>query len=149
MQGDPNDYLALAREAHITVAGSQGTFDHATSGSWLDINTWGVTDPWGMQDATNVERFNTLKTGLYFCAAAVIFPASATGQRGVRLLLSGSTVVTTQFHDAAASGQTHISVAGFARPAIGAYWTIQAYQDSGGTLSNLQSNFVIHYMGTR
>jgi len=96
-------------------------------------------DPAGCHSTTtNTERI-TVPTGAggkWAFGATVSFAANATGQRQVRILLNGSTVLAEDIRDAAAGGEvTSITVSGQYALSAGDYLTVVARQTSGGALN--------------
>jgi hypothetical protein len=101
------------------------------------------SDPWGLHDTTaNQERILIPHEGLYFYSANIIFPANATGQRGVQIRNAAGTPVSITLVDAAAAGTTALVATGLTI-VTGAFLDVQAFQSSGGTLSNLTTIFQV------
>lgn len=139
------EFLAAHRRSNPFSVAVDTTFDHDSSGNWLSVNTLAdFSDPWSLHDAAgaNPERILIPHEGLYFYSANVVFPANATGQRGVRIRNSAGTTVNIAFSDAAAADVTALVVTGLT-VVTGTFLDVQAFQSSTGTLSNLQTIFQV------
>lgn len=138
---DPMAWNAARRQESPYCIAQDTTFDHDMSGSFiahtLSLDT---DDRWGLHDtSSNQERITIPRPGaLYLYSATVIFPANSAGERGVRIANSSSTTLTEILVPATSSGNTSLCCTGFTRVS-GSYIQLQSYQNSGGTLSNLQA----------
>lgn len=129
---------------------------HTTSGNWETISfpSGSAVERWdtdNMHDlSTNPSRINCPTPGKYRITAGVQFAANATGQRGLRLLRNGVSVMSDVVVDTAASGNTNLVITvEFDMQAGTDYAEIQAFQSSGGAL-NLEYNghFTPHISAT-
>lgn len=140
MLRDPNEVRADLYNANPYCIINDTVFDHVTSGSWLNVTMATTTsDPWSMHDAVNTEFINIVVSGLYFVLGGSEFPANATGQRGVRVVLNASTAPASNLVDTAAAGVTVIQASALVALVSGDTIELEAFQNSGGTLSNLLS----------
>lgn len=141
---DVGAFLAARKRSSPYCVTLSTTFDHDTSGSWMSITDLSdLNDPWGLHDNTSDrERVVLPHEGLYLFNSNIVFPANATGQRGVRIRNSAGTTIAVVEQDAAAAGTTSMVLSGLSY-ATGTFLDVQAFQSSTGTLSNLQVIFSV------
>lgn len=109
-----------------------------TTGSAAFINFDSETfDTDTMHDTvTNNTRLTATTAGKYLVIGQMEFAANATGERRLSIGKNGATNdVATVVHDAAASGETRIIVAGFVDLSATDYVQLEAWQNSGGNLN--------------
>jgi hypothetical protein len=102
-------------------------FGHTASGFWPDS-----TSSANCQFGTQV--LETPRTGTYLISAGVLWPANASGQRGLAIDISG-TLFASQRDAAAPTGDTHTNVTTLLRLSSGELIEAKAFQSSGGTLT--------------
>lgn len=98
------------------------------------------SDPLGLHSTgTNPTRVTipTGETGYYLLTGWLDFAANATGQRGIQLYLNAGLLLQQRL-DAAAAGDTYLTIAFVYALAAGDYVELGAFQTSGGAL-NVQS----------
>lgn len=123
---------------------SQTSTQTLTTGVWTAITMdASVTDPTGMHsNVTNNSRATAVTAGWYWPAGVVAFAASATGTRGARFAVNGTTVQgSAQFLPPTAAGS--LAVAAVSLPIFlnaGDYVEIQGVQNSGGNLATLSAS---------
>ena len=131
----PHDLLAAERMAHPLFRAVSASFNHTTSGSWVTVTGWTVSEDTHTQ-WTSASSIITFKVpGLYLLNANIQFPANATGQRGLRFLINGTTSIGSVLVNTASSGTTNLINTTLRRVVSGNTIACQAFQDSTGTLS--------------
>jgi hypothetical protein len=110
----------IANNAETTLA-----FRHDTSGSWPA----NATDPCTF----GTKVILAPRTGTYLISAGVLWPANATGQRGLAIDIDGIQFAS-QRGAAAPTGDTHTNVTTLARLVTGQPIQVKAYQTSGISL---------------
>lgn len=110
------------------------------SGSWMVVDWTAEVDLGAMHsNSSSPSNVYARREGNYRSIWGVVFAASATGQRGVRIVRNGSVVPgTTILVDAAAIGETALSTSWSSAMGSGDNLRIEVYQTSGGAL-NLQT----------
>jgi len=86
---------------------------------------------------TNTGRLTAQATGVYFIYGSLNFAANLSGDRGVRILLNGSTVIARQFGvtSSTAGEQPSISCGTYYYLVAGQYVELNAFQNSGSSLA--------------
>lgn len=87
--------------------------------------------------AVNTSRITFTTAGTYLVGAHVIFDVNATGVRGLRLVLGGSTPLAEQMIGSFGGLNPSLSIATAYQFTAGQYVEMQAYQSSGGNLNVL------------
>lgn len=108
-----------------------------TSGTWQEVD-WDDDEDFGnMHDpATNNFNVTTRRAGKYRSTWGAVFAASATGQRGIRILREGVVIPgTTVLVNAASSGETALSTSWTSEMGPGDNLRIEVFQSSGGALN--------------
>lgn len=122
------------------VRAYRSTAQSVSSATWTAVSfdaesydTDGYHDP-----ATNPTRLTVPagRAGTYAVAASVLFAASAAGTKaGIRLVLNGVTVLSTQEEPKPAVAATQaVAVADLLSLAVGDWVEVEAYQDTGAAL---------------
>jgi hypothetical protein len=102
-------------------------FGHEASGFWPPTAASGNCQ-FGKQ------VIETPRTGTYLISAGMLWPANATGQRGLAIDIDGEGYAS-QRDAAAAVGDTHTNVTTLLRLTSGVLIRAKAFQSSGGTLT--------------
>ena len=140
MLNDPMDLRANIKLAQPYCSIGDTVFDHVTSGSWLNVTMAStILDPWGQHDAVNTEFINVAVSGVYMFFGGSLFPANATGQRGVRISLNASTIVAQNLIETTSANDCSPQCSGLRALIEGDTLELEAFQNSTGTLSNLTS----------
>lgn len=119
---------------------AEHTSQNISTATWTDL-TWGgetYDTSSGMHSTgVNTERFIALEDGTHYLFATSGIVPHATGNRGIRIAENGATTLfmPTMAPSVGASYAHPLSVGLICHMDAGDYWTVQAYQDSGGTLA--------------
>ncbi|MDW8072272.1 MAG: hypothetical protein RMK79_12485 [Anaerolineae bacterium] len=84
---------------------------------------------------TNTSRLTCQTPGVYLITGCVRFAANATGQRQIHILLNGSTIIALTRANAAASGETDLTITTIYSLAAGNYVELAAWHNSGAALN--------------
>lgn len=103
--------------------------------------------------ATNTGRLTATRAGRYLIFTHILWAANATGQRGVRVRLNGTTDLGGVLNDAAGAGTTRQTAMTIHNLSATDYVETLVFQDSGGNLNvtasaNESPEFGMAYMGT-
>lgn len=124
--------VSLANNTDVSISCGDETFDtdgyHSTS-----TNTSRITVPSG-------------KAGYYILTATANFSSNATGYRNAAILKNGAAQSTTRV-SAVNGAQMFVDVTAIVYGAVGDYFELQQYQNSGSTLTASYSNFSAAYIG--
>jgi len=99
---------------------------------------WDGTDhDWGdLWAAGNPSRLTFDVGGLIEFDAHLCFAPDATGERGIRFIVDGATVIAQKLVDArGASDDTYLDLSTQRQIDPGSYVEVEVYQDSGGNLN--------------
>lgn len=140
---DPVTFLMKRPAAQLRSLASQTL----TSGSWASMTYNGEqldSDPEGgsaHSTLSNTSRYTARYPGWYLCSAACTFIGNATGRRGGRWSVNGSTVMASEaYHaNAGASSVTAFAPTMLVYLYVGDYLEFQAFQESGGNLGTFSS----------
>jgi hypothetical protein len=121
---------------------NNANISHATSATFqaLTFNS----ERWDSDEihstSSNTGRLTCNTAGLYLITGHIEFAANATGNRGARIRLGGSTNIASALRPAATGGDiSDVSVAVTYRLAETEYVELLSYQSSGGALNVLSS----------
>ena len=84
---------------------------------------------------TNTSRFTAVTPGYFQANASVTFGANATGVRGIRFLINGTTVVQSPVVLPTGASAIYLSLSKLVILTAGSYVEVQGYQNSGGALN--------------
>jgi hypothetical protein len=119
--------------------GYQATVQSIPSGTWtaLSIDTGVIDSDGGHSNVTNPSRYTNQVAGVYLLLGFSALVANATGVRGTRLSINGSTTVRgSQTNLTTVSSSVFAAPCwGVARLAVGDYVECQTFQNSGGALN--------------
>jgi hypothetical protein len=116
--------------------GLSGAFAIGT-GSWTLLPWTTETDLGAMYDSVGAPgRIFARRDGDFQIAVGVTFAANATGQRGIRLIGNGGTVIlgTTTLVNTASVGVTNLCATWCKKMAVGDELRVEVWQSSGGNL---------------
>lgn len=114
--------------ANISVANASFTALTFNSERWDDDSFHDT--------GSNTSRLTVPQPGRYLVTACVRFAANATGNRQLRLMVDGGTEVARVTAQAVTGGiATMLEVETITELGAGSYFTVEAYQDSGGALN--------------
>lgn len=122
----------------VSRAAVQSIPSHASN--WVAVD-WTADVDLGAMHSTSSNNSNiyTRREGRYASRWGAVFAASATGQRGVRVVRNGTPVPgTTVLVDAAASGETSLQTEWSSAMGAGDNLRLEVFQNSGGSI-NLQT----------
>lgn len=117
---------------------NSATISHTTSGSWqtLTFDSERYDTASLHSTSVNTSRMTAPTTGLYTMTANINFAANATGVRGLRFLLNGTTVLAFDLQATAGAGATTAAVISTDYQLTATdYIEVQGFQDSGGALN--------------
>jgi hypothetical protein len=127
------------RTVHAARVYNNASLSHATSGAWQPVtfNSEAFDDD-GMHDlVTQTDRLTILQAGTYFLGAQIHFANHGTGQRAIKILVNGSTIIAYREEVPSASYHTALYASTLYALAAGDFLTVEAYQTSGGALDIL------------
>jgi hypothetical protein len=119
--------------------GYQGTAQSVANNTWVSctLDTEQYDSDNGHSTTTNSSRYTVQVAGTYLIIGSIGLVANATGNRGVRITVSG-TAITGSFVKTASpdtSGSCGLATAASAVCAVGDYIEVQVNQNSGGALN--------------
>lgn len=111
-------------------------FTTGTTFTSVTLDSEYVDTEGGHSTVTNTSRYVCQVAGWYWCHGSMNFPTNSTGNRSLQLAVNGSTYPGTSVLLAAPAGNSWIGMtAGLVQLAVGDYLELQAFQNSGGTLT--------------
>jgi hypothetical protein len=114
-----------------------GDFTHSSTGSWVAASWDAESHDWGgLWAAGSASRLTFDTGGLIDFDAHLCFEPNATGERGIRFIVDGATVIAQKVVDArGASDDTYLDLSTQKKIDPGSYVEVEVYQDSGGNLN--------------
>src|SRR3990170_381680 len=111
--------------------------NHSTSGDWqvLTYNSERSDTDDIHSTVSNTGRLTCKTAGHYLIISCTRFATNATGDRGVRFVLNGTTSIVQDIRKAAGGAATQIPLSIEYELVAGDYITCDAYQTSGGALN--------------
>jgi hypothetical protein len=134
--------------ANSMVAATPG-LSHQNTGNWVTMSYNQENHDSGDMVAPTGSAIVIKHPGVYVLTAAALWNTNATGIRGLRFTVDGTTdVVSRALIPAAAANNVEVALS--SRPVrinAGSSFFLQAFQDSGGNLSVIQSSFASPWWG--
>lgn len=115
---------------------------HTNTGGWQNMTFDTETYDTDTIHSTSVNtgRFTAQRAGIYLASGALSWASNATGSRGIRIQLNG----TTWSEHYTVAGSITVTVATLVKMAVNEYVTFDGFQSSGGNLNmNTNGNFGI------
>lgn len=112
-------------------------FTHNSTGNWVSVEWDGTDHDWGdLWVSGSPTRLTFAVGGLIDFDAELAFAPSTTGERGIRFIIDGTTVVAQKRIDArGSSDDTWLDLSTKAKIDPDSYVEVEVYQDSGGNLN--------------
>lgn len=128
----------LANPPACRVYNSVGPLSHTSSGSWQDVSSFPQErfDTDGMHSTSVATgRITMNKAGLYMVGGCLEFAGSATGMRGLKVVINNASDIVASYWPNNGVIGVSLSVATVYKFAANDYITLASFQNSGGNLS--------------
>jgi hypothetical protein len=141
---------ALPPSVRVTNSAALNTGNQSTTRLTFDTQVFASTT--GMHSTgTNPGRLIAVSSGVYVISGSITWVPSTVGLRQLRILIDGSSVAAIQTQRAVDGAfNTDMSIAAVYRfESSGGYAELEAYQNSGSTLSIAASNVPAYFAMTK
>jgi hypothetical protein len=119
-----------------TAVNTSGTI--ISSGVWTQIGSWTSTKDTSLAFSPGDGRFETLVFGSYAVSGLISFTSNAAGERGIRVVQDGATVMEMLF-PASSAGVTALPFSTIVNSTLRSQITLQIFQNSGVGISIVPS----------